>query len=329
MAAFPYQHHHPLLLDSPYIPNSPIKLPQLPLQLGEMTNASPGFLYYSTPEAIAEASATEARTFESSSSFDTAIIVPSGDTKMDYSSSVLVEPHGSEGTTKVQGSMEKKRKNRNGTSLKSIQSKESKSRRQKKSVEDEKLKAEEVKETKPFEEPPTGYIHVRARRGQATDSHSLAERVRREKISERMKLLQGLVPGCDKITGKALMLDEIINYVQSLQNQVEFLSMKLASVSPVMHDFAVDFNGHVDRQQKIEGMSQASIPVPSVLQRNPIQPVAFEEAITGDCIMMDPSPFLLHGRGPLDFSQDNGVQVDNKRQGVLNPMMFDDMCSFQ
>ncbi|KAK6163685.1 hypothetical protein DH2020_000549 [Rehmannia glutinosa] len=48
-------------------------------------------------------------------------------------------------------------------------------------------------------EPPKDYIHVRARRGQATDSHSLAERV----------------------TGKALMLDEIINYVQSLQRQVE------------------------------------------------------------------------------------------------------------
>lgn len=27
------------------------------------------------------------------------------------------------------------------------------------------------------EEAPKGYIHVRARRGQATDSHSLAERV--------------------------------------------------------------------------------------------------------------------------------------------------------
>ena len=27
------------------------------------------------------------------------------------------------------------------------------------------------------EEEPKGYIHVRARRGQATDSHSLAERV--------------------------------------------------------------------------------------------------------------------------------------------------------
>ncbi|CAK9236829.1 unnamed protein product, partial [Sphagnum troendelagicum] len=78
------------------------------------------------------------------------------------------------------------------------------------------------------------YIHVRARRGQATDSHSLAERVRREKISERMKYLQDLVPGCSKVTGKALMLDEIINYVQSLQRQVEHLSMKLASMPPQM-----------------------------------------------------------------------------------------------
>ncbi|KAK9286520.1 hypothetical protein L1049_014918 [Liquidambar formosana] len=83
------------------------------------------------------------------------------------------------------------------------------------------------------------YIHVRARRGQATDSHSLAERVRREKISERMKYLQDLVPGCNKITGKAGMLDEIINYVQSLQRQVEFLSMKLAAVNPRL-DFNID-----------------------------------------------------------------------------------------
>ncbi|KAL0404957.1 UNVERIFIED_CONTAM: Transcription factor [Sesamum radiatum] len=42
------------------------------------------------------------------------------------------------------------------------------------------------------------YVHVRARRGQATDSHSLAERARREKINARMKLLQELVPGCNK-----------------------------------------------------------------------------------------------------------------------------------
>ncbi|KAI4294779.1 hypothetical protein MLD38_018772 [Melastoma candidum] len=88
-------------------------------------------------------------------------------------------------------------------------------------------------------EPPKDYIHVRARRGQATDSHSLAERVRREKISQRMKVLQDLVPGCNKVTGKADMLDEIINYVQSLQRQVEFLSMKLTTLNPRM-DFTAD-----------------------------------------------------------------------------------------
>nr|KYP70374.1 Transcription factor bHLH74 [Cajanus cajan] len=85
------------------------------------------------------------------------------------------------------------------------------------------------------EVPKENFIHVRARRGQATNTHSLAERIRREKISERMRLLQELVPGCDKITGKALMLDEIINYVQSLQQQVELLSMKLATVNPELN----------------------------------------------------------------------------------------------
>ncbi|KAK7317221.1 hypothetical protein RJT34_01263 [Clitoria ternatea] len=85
--------------------------------------------------------------------------------------------------------------------------------------------------TKPSASPKQDYIHVRARRGQATDSHSLAERARREKISERMKILQDLVPGCNKVIGKALVLDEIINYIQSLQRQVEFLSMKLEAVN--------------------------------------------------------------------------------------------------
>ncbi|KAL5554015.1 hypothetical protein UlMin_041416 [Ulmus minor] len=89
--------------------------------------------------------------------------------------------------------------------------------------------------SRPPDPPKQDYIHVRARRGQATDSHSLAERARREKISERMKILQDLVPGCNKVIGKALVLDEIINYIQSLQRQVEFLSMKLEAVNTRMN----------------------------------------------------------------------------------------------
>ncbi|RDX68082.1 Transcription factor BHLH094, partial [Mucuna pruriens] len=125
------------------------------------------------------------------------------------------------------------------------------------------------------EKPPKqDYIHVRARRGQATDSHSLAERARREKISERMKILQDLVPGCNKVIGKALVLDEIINYIQSLQRQVEFLSMKLEAVnsrlntSPTIECFPskevgtqpFDLAGIIFGSQPVRGYAQGSQP---------------------------------------------------------------------
>uniref|UniRef100_A0A1J3GCS7 Transcription factor bHLH77 n=1 Tax=Noccaea caerulescens TaxID=107243 RepID=A0A1J3GCS7_NOCCA len=117
-------------------------------------------------------------------------------------------------------------------------------------------------------EPLKDYIHVRARRGQATDSHSLAERARREKISERMTLLQDLVPGCNRITGKAVMLDEIINYVQSLQRQVEFLSMKLATINPRM-----EFNANAalssEMNQAGESLTQSLYAIACSEQRLP------------------------------------------------------------
>ncbi|XP_021745765.1 transcription factor APG-like [Chenopodium quinoa] len=78
---------------------------------------------------------------------------------------------------------------------------------------------------------------VRARRGQATDPHSIAERLRRERIAERMKGLQELVPNANK-TDKASMLDEIIDYVKFLQLQVKVLSMSrlggAAAVAPLV-----------------------------------------------------------------------------------------------
>lgn len=98
-----------------------------------------------------------------------------------------------------------------------------------------------VKSDEKEEEKPRDVVHVRAKRGQATDSHSLAERVRRGKINERLRCLQDIVPGCYKTMGMAGMLDEIINYVQSLQNQVEFLSMKLTAASSYY-----DFNSESD-----------------------------------------------------------------------------------
>ncbi|XP_062212687.1 transcription factor UNE12-like [Phragmites australis] len=73
-------------------------------------------------------------------------------------------------------------------------------------------------------QPPAPRPKVRARRGQATDPHSIAERLRREKIAERMRALQELVPNTNK-TDRAVMLDEILDYVKFLRLQVKVLSM--------------------------------------------------------------------------------------------------------
>ncbi|XP_042383434.1 transcription factor UNE12-like isoform X6 [Zingiber officinale] len=61
---------------------------------------------------------------------------------------------------------------------------------------------------------------VRARRGQASDPHSIAERQQRERIAERLRALQELVPNTNK-TDRAAMLDEILDYVKFLRLQVK------------------------------------------------------------------------------------------------------------
>ncbi|KAE8681455.1 bHLH137 protein [Hibiscus syriacus] len=159
-------------------------------------------------------------------SYDSMLLSPTNNSFNSENDSTAVDKlrHGEQVTQNA------KRKMRNATTLDSLDEETGKKSKQNKCNE------------KKDKEAPTQYVHVRARRGQATDSHSLAERVRREKISERMKILQCLVPGCDKVSEKALMLDEIINYVQSLQNQVELLSTKLASINPIFHDVRVDLD---------------------------------------------------------------------------------------
>ncbi|CAK7346490.1 unnamed protein product [Dovyalis caffra] len=115
--------------------------------------------------------------------------------------------------------------------------------------------------------PPAMRPRVRARRGQATDPHSIAERLRRERIAERIRALQELVPSVNKksttgivggglqefcfivvglvvmqdyLTDRAAMLDEIVDYVKFLRLQVKVLSMSrlggAGAVAPLVTD---------------------------------------------------------------------------------------------
>ncbi|XP_059287666.1 transcription factor RSL3-like [Lycium ferocissimum] len=64
---------------------------------------------------------------------------------------------------------------------------------------------------------------ARASRGAATDPQSLYARKRRERINERLKILQSLVPNGTKVD-ISTMLEEAVHYVKFLQIQIKLLS---------------------------------------------------------------------------------------------------------
>ncbi|KAL5544563.1 hypothetical protein UlMin_008347 [Ulmus minor] len=70
------------------------------------------------------------------------------------------------------------------------------------------------------------------RRSRSAAIHNQSERKRRDKINEKMKALQKLVPNASK-TDKASMLDEVIDYLKQLQAQVQMMS-SVRNISPQM-----------------------------------------------------------------------------------------------
>ncbi|XP_072146859.1 uncharacterized protein [Setaria viridis] len=70
-----------------------------------------------------------------------------------------------------------------------------------------------------------------ARRSRAAEVHNLSERRRRDRINEKMRALQELIPHCNK-TDKASMLDEAIEYLKSLQLQVQMMWMGSGIAAP-------------------------------------------------------------------------------------------------
>ncbi|CAL4919238.1 unnamed protein product [Urochloa decumbens] len=68
-----------------------------------------------------------------------------------------------------------------------------------------------------------GNAKARAAKGSATDPQSLYARRRRERINERLKILQKLVPNGTKVD-ISTMLEEAVHYVRFLQQQIKMLS---------------------------------------------------------------------------------------------------------
>ncbi|KAG2309527.1 hypothetical protein Bca4012_081419 [Brassica carinata] len=109
------------------------------------------------------------------------------------------------------------------------------------------------------------------RRSRAAEVHNLSERRRRDRINERMKALQELIPHCTK-TDKASILDEAIDYMKSLklQLQVTLMGSRMAgaAVAPMMFP-GVQPQTFIHQMQSPVQLPPFPVMDPSAIQNNP------------------------------------------------------------
>ncbi|RRT37350.1 hypothetical protein B296_00036375 [Ensete ventricosum] len=198
--AFSYndEHQHPSLVEFGYLPCTPTEIPFLPQQSEDVTtSASSCFLHCYSQLPVADATG-----FGGSGSLDIAGSEPPSVANRVGHAPMVGEP-GDGMAPKPQGSGEKKRKiEKDETSLITGQAKEGKISKQRRlrETDDKKPKADAMKASKTCGESPAGYIHVRARRGEATDSHSLAERVRTQgEKREDKREDEGVAESCSRL----------------------------------------------------------------------------------------------------------------------------------
>ncbi|XP_020238951.1 transcription factor PIF4 [Cajanus cajan] len=98
-----------------------------------------------------------------------------------------------------------------------------------------------------------------ARRNRAAEVHNLSERRRRDRINEKMKALQQLIPHSSK-TDKASMLEEAIEYLKSLQLQLQLMWMG-SGMAPMM------FPG-IQHYMSQMGMGMATPPFPPAIHNS-------------------------------------------------------------
>lgn len=105
-----------------------------------------------------------------------------------------------------------------------------------------------------------------ARKSRAAEVHNLSERRRRDRINEKMKALQELLPHSNK-SDKASMLDEAIEYMKSLQLQLQMMWMG-SGMAPLMFPSVQHYMSRVG--MGIGPPTLPSIPNPLHLPRLPL-----------------------------------------------------------
>ncbi|KAL2470627.1 Transcription factor PIF1 [Abeliophyllum distichum] len=166
-------------------------------------------------------------------------------------------------------------------------------------------------------------MHARSststKRPRAAEVHNQSERRRRDRINEKMKALQGLIPRCNK-SDKASMLDEAIEYLKSLQVQVQMMSMGCGMIPmmyPGVQQFMPAMGMGMGMGMGMEmGMNRPMAPYPSLLPGSPMPNPAAAAAHMGPRFPMP--PFHMP---PVPVPEPSRIQVSNQTDPMLNPLV--------
>ncbi|PSR94930.1 Transcription factor like [Actinidia chinensis var. chinensis] len=155
------------------------------------------------------------------------------------------------------------------------------------------------------------------KRSRAAEVHNLSERRRRDRINEKMRALQELIPRCNK-SDKASMLDEAIEYLKSLQLQVQMMSMGCSMVPmmfPGVQQYMPPMGVGMGMAMGMEmGMNRPMMPFPSVLAGSALQTQA------AAAHMGPPFPMQAFHMSPVPLPDPSRPQATGQSDLMLNSM---------
>ncbi|XP_073140052.1 transcription factor PIF1-like [Henckelia pumila] len=166
------------------------------------------------------------------------------------------------------------------------------------------------------EDKPQARSSTSTKKSRAAEVHNLSERRRRDRINEKMKTLQELIPRCNK-SDKASMLDEAIEYLKSLQLQVQMMSMGCGMVPmmyPGMQQYMPVMGMGMGMGMGMDMcMNRPMVPYPSMLPGSALP----NPAATAHMSACFPMPaFHLP---PVPVPDPSRIQASNQTDPIRNP----------
>ncbi|KAF5792669.1 putative transcription factor bHLH family [Helianthus annuus] len=170
-----------------------------------------------------------------------------------------------------------------------------------------------------------------SRRSRAAAVHNQSERRRRERINQKMKALQKLVPNANK-TDKASMLDEVIDYLKKLQAHVQIMKNMSVPQQQMMIPVPLQLQQQQQQQQQFQmsmlarmGMGlgiQIGMPPPA---QNPFM---VPQTMISPLHISATSPPAIHNRLPTNTT----VSFSDPHNALLaqhiNMDMYNNMAEF-